>query len=124
MRRFMRSKRVWLLAIPLFLGSSGWFLVYPAAIVSIYGGSPPPEWDKSLLQMNVAEIHDKLGPPDEDVSAKDYQTWIKRHWWGMEVLEIIVEDCCKKHSRPNDIFFYIKINGRYNNIFFRRLAEI
>jgi len=51
--------------------------------------SIPPHWSPELGQMTFAEIYQKIGLPQEDVSAKQYQNWRELHWWGSKVLKLV-----------------------------------
>lgn len=71
-------------------------------------------WSSNLGEMNFKEIYQRLGPPQEDVSAKDYQNWVEHHWWGVKMLKIIARDCCEATAKPKTIVYIVYVSGSYN----------
>lgn len=90
------------------------FFLYPKSIVVLYGENIPPKWSPDLGSMNFKEIYEKLGPPQEAASAKDYQNWLEYHWWGVKVLKIISSDCCKPNAKPHVVIYVVCVNGWYD----------
>lgn len=88
------------------------FFSYPFAIAELAVKNMPPKWSPKLGEMNFGEIHKEIGPPQFNMSAKDYQDWVEYHWWGVEVLKIMSFDCCAKNARPSDIQYIVYVKGR------------
>jgi hypothetical protein len=93
--------------------SAAIYFLYPRAIFELYGDIPP-RWSSDLGNMNFEEIYKKLGPPQEDVAAKDYQNWLEPHWWGVKVLTIVSSDCCKSTEKPTTVMYVVYVNGWYD----------
>jgi hypothetical protein len=75
-----------------------------------------------LYNLNHRQIVEKLGPPSEDVSAKQYQSWLKREDWGMLQLKIEFKDCCDEASTPSGIYKIVRVKNRYEPLHFAKLA--
>lgn len=113
MRAILWKKAIRFGILGLFLSAAIYFL-YPRGIFELYGRNMPPMWSSDLGNMNFKEIYEKLGPPQEDVSAKDYQNWLEYHWWGVKMLKIISSDCCKPTAKPNTVVYIVYVNGWYD----------
>jgi hypothetical protein len=97
--------------------------MFPRSLIVVLRPSTPPAWDSSLAGLSHEDIVKRLGEPDEDMSAKDYQSWISRTWWGAMQLRIAFADCCKPQSRPTDVRVIFHLNGRYRPIEVRTLSR-
>lgn len=107
---------VYFIGFGIFLSVAIYFF-YPRVISEFYGKEIPPEWSSDLGGMNFAQIYQKLGPPQEDVSAKDYQNWLEHHWWGVKILKVISNDCCKSTLKPKAVVYIVHVNGWYEPAF-------
>lgn len=88
------------------------FFSYPFAIAEFAGKNMPAGWEPELGEMNLGQIHKEIGPPAFSMSAKEYQDWVKYHWWGVEILKIMAVDCCGQNARPSDIQYIVYVKGR------------
>ena len=89
---------------------------YPFLIYQIYGNNLPEGWSANLAEMSLGEIQNRLGPPQEEASAKDFQNWIIRHWWGSQVLKVITRHCCTPEEKPVAIIYMVYVLGRYEPV--------
>lgn len=90
------------------------YFFYPRLIFEIYGKDVPQLWTSDLSRMDFAQIHQKLGPPQEDLSVKGYQIWLEKHWWGAKILEVMSGSLCKPTEKPHIIVFSVYVKGWYN----------
>lgn len=94
---------------------------YPKLIIFVYGKNIPEEWSSYLYNMSFKEIHEKIGLPQEDVSSKDYQSWLIYEWWGWRKLVIGMPYCCPPSSKPTSIFYTVHVYGRYNPAYIKKI---
>jgi hypothetical protein len=97
------------------------YFTYLFAISELARKALPPNWSPELGELTFQEIHTKIGPPQDDASAKQYQNWIGYHWWGTKMLRIISADCCKPSARPSQISYVVYAKGRYTPIYYEML---
>jgi hypothetical protein len=97
-------------------------LIYPAVIGLIYRNDLPSEWSGKLMGMTLGEIQERIGPPDEEASAKGFQNRIVRHWWGIQLLKV-GSMSCQPEERPISIWYYVYVNGRYNPVVMKDMRE-
>jgi hypothetical protein len=93
------------------------YVMYPWAICWIYGKDVPAAWTSELGEMNFEKIYERLGPPQEFATAKDYQIWLERHWWGVKVLKVIASGCCQHFQKPDEVIYIVYVKGRYEPIY-------
>ncbi|MFI3155321.1 MAG: hypothetical protein QX199_04105 [Methylococcaceae bacterium] len=86
---------------------------YKKAIVIAYGQQIPEAWASDFADMNFAEIYQKIGPPQENLSAKGYQNWLIKQWWGWQMLRVDLQDCCPLKSKPTGIYYIVYVNYWY-----------
>ena len=98
-------------------------LFYLAIILRAGDQNIPPQWSAELGQMTFAEIYQKIGFPQEDVCAKQYQNWRELHWWGSTVLKISAANSCRLDAKPDEIYYRIYIKGKYAPVFKKTLFE-
>jgi len=113
--------RLWMVAAILIAATFMWRVVYPWIITREFSRETPVAWNKTLLSMAMREIYQTLGQPDEDVSTKEYQSWIRKHWWGWQQLKVLVPHCCTAASRPSEVYYVVHVNGFYDPIIIRRI---
>jgi hypothetical protein len=95
---------------------------YPYLVAQSREKEWPTEWNADLYNLNHRQIVEKLGAPSEDVSAKQYQSWLKREDWGMLQLKIEFKDCCDEASTPSGIYKIVRVKNRYEPLQFAKLA--
>lgn len=93
------------------------YFIYPWTILLLYGKDIPTEWSSNIGEMSFQQIYDELGSPDESATAKDYQSWVERKWWGVKLLKVIASDCCKTSNKPDEVIYIVYVNGRYAPIY-------
>ena len=98
-------------------------LVYPAVIGLTYGNHLPGGWSPELTEMTLGEIQARLGPPQEEASAKDFQNWVVPHWWGRQILKVISQRCCQPEEKPFAFVYLVYVYGRYDPVVVRTLGE-
>ncbi len=98
-----------------------WRYAYPAMVSHIYAANAPLSWNKALLSMTLGEVHQTLGNPDEDVSAKEYQVWIRKQWWGWQELKVLIPNCFAASSRPSEVYYIVHVYGFYDPVIKRRI---
>jgi hypothetical protein len=81
----------------------------------------PRHWSSELGELTFEDIYAKIGRPQDDAAAKQYQNWIEYHWWGTKMLRIISGDCCKPSARPSQISYVVYANGRYVPVHYETL---
>jgi hypothetical protein len=89
------------------------YLLYLVAILELAGKDMPPNWSAKLGELHFYEIYEKIGPPQDDASAKQYQNWIEYHWWGTKMLKISASQCCKPSAQPSEIYYIVYAKGKY-----------
>ena len=77
--------------------------MYPRLVYTLYGETIRPTWSKNLIGSSKSELVRKLGIPSEDVTAKDMANWIDRHWWGDQILTVVIKSCCGEESKAEHI---------------------
>jgi hypothetical protein len=90
------------------------YFLFPKVIYEIYGKEVPQKWSMDLVDMDFAQIYQKLGPPQEDVSSKDYQNWLESYWWGVKMLKITSFNCCRSNAQPDAVIYIVYVNGWYD----------
>lgn len=98
-------------------------MIYPAVIGLIYRNDLPHGWSDELAGMTFGEIHQKIGLPHEDASEKGWVNWVIPHWWGVQVLKILAEPCCKAADLPGDIVYLVYVESRYNPVVSKYLKK-
>jgi hypothetical protein len=88
------------------------FFSYPYVIAAVAERNKPEGWSKSLGALQLRDIHHVIGAPQVKFTAKDYEDWEVRHWWGGEILKVIYTDCCRMDARPATIQYIIYVKGR------------
>lgn len=119
-KRWFRLKLVKAIVLLSSVLVMGYFL-YPKIIIQLFGNNIPNTWNEELFKLNHAQLIQLLGNPDEDLSAKDYQTWLRYESWGMHQLRIGFRKCCNESTMPEDIHVIMYLNGRYKPI---KMTEI
>ena len=117
----MNIKKTLILAACIATSITAAALAYEQAIVVIYGRHLPKAWAIDLSNLTFGEIYQKIGPPQEDVSGKDYQSWLIYHWWGRQVLTMVRGDCCPPTARPSGIYYMAYVNNWYNQAYFKEI---
>jgi hypothetical protein len=97
--------------------SAAIYLLYPKGVLELYGRDIPPAWSSDLGEMSFKEINERIGPPQDDVSAKGYQNWLENHWWGFKMLKVISNDCCKPTARPDTVVYIVYVHGWYDPVY-------
>lgn len=93
------------------------YFLYMRAIIELARKDVPSDWSSKLGEMNFDEIYKKIGRPQDDASAKQYQNWIEYHWWGIKMLKIAASDCCKPTTRPYGIYYIVYAKGKYAPVY-------
>jgi hypothetical protein len=106
------NKAIGVCAIAILITCSIYFL-YPMAIVELYGKKVPEKWMLNYADMNLGEIQKAIGLPQEEMSVKDYQSWLDSEWWGVKQLKIISANCCQLNTKPDEIIYLIRVKGWY-----------
>jgi len=88
----------------------------------IYRNDLPSGWSDKLMGMTLGEIQERIGPPDEEASAKGFQNWIVRRWWGFQLLKV-GSMSCQSEERPISIWYYVYVNERYNPVVMKQLGS-
>jgi hypothetical protein len=96
--------------------------LYPRVIVEIYGRHVPEKWSPDFANMSFGQIYERIGPPQEDVSGKDYQNWLIYQWWGWKQLKLISPHCCPPSSKPTSIVYIVHIYGWYNPVYSKKIS--
>jgi hypothetical protein len=99
------------------------YLFYPRIVFELYGKDMPQAWASDLGGMSFSQMYQKLGAPQEDASAKDYQQWVEVHWWGKKILKVISVDCCKPASKPSVVIYVVYVDGWYQPVYQKTLAK-
>ena len=94
------------------LGLSIVLFAYPYLVAEIAARNRPTGWSSDLGHLTFQEIYKAIGPPQASMSAKDYQDWENQHWWGVEVLKVVSDNCCVLQSRPSDIQYVVYVKGK------------
>jgi len=121
--RVMTMKRSIRIAV---FGIALWVMVYylyPMAIIELYGKHIPSKWSQNFAGMNLGEIYQKVGLPQEEASAKDFQEWVDYQWWGVRTLKIITPNCCAPTSKPDEIIYLVYVNGWYNPVYRKTIGK-
>ncbi len=95
------------------IGIYAYRYVYPKHILETYSDAWPSAWNSDLYNLNHKQIIEKLGPPDGDFSAKDFQSWQKIEPWGTFQLDITFANCCNENTIPERINKIMRLNNRY-----------
>ncbi|MES2039377.1 MAG: hypothetical protein V4495_16210 [Pseudomonadota bacterium] len=98
-------------------------IAYPEYILTTYADHWPNAWNSDLSRLNHRQIVEKIGPPDEDLAAKDYQNWIKKESWGIFQLRILFRNCCDENSTPVGVEKIVRLKDRYKPIEYTILAR-
>jgi len=85
--------------------------------------SMPRTWDDTVLLLRHEELLRRLGPPDDDASAKDWQSWMHRTWWGALELRLEFSSCCQPSTRPTAGYVIAHLKGKYRPIDHWQLAD-
>ncbi len=109
------KRLMFILGLGVFFLTATYFL-YPRIIAELYGKTIPLQWSLNFGGMTFSQIYQKLGSPQEDASAKDYQQWVELHWWGAKTLKLISADCCKPNSQPSAVIYVVYVNGWYDPV--------
>jgi len=99
------------------------YFLYPQVILELYGKEMPEKWASNFGGMSFSQIYQRLGPPQEDASAKDYQQWVESHWWGIKLLKVISVDCCQSASKPSIVMYLVYVNGWYDPVYRKTLSK-
>ncbi|MBF0474975.1 MAG: hypothetical protein HQK59_03925 [Deltaproteobacteria bacterium] len=99
------------------------YYLYPKIIFEIYGKDIPPRWTLDLIDMNFAQIYEKLGPPHKDVSDKGHQNWFEYHSWGRKELMVVCTDICESNEKPHGVIYMVYIDGWYKPAYAKVLAK-
>jgi hypothetical protein len=99
------------------------YLLYPRAIAELYGKDMPQAWAPELGDMTFSQIYQRLGAPQEDASAKDFQRWVEVHWWGRKLLMVAAADCCKPTNKPHAVVYIVLVDGWYAPAYQRTLVS-
>jgi len=110
----MKHKRAFIIAVCVATLLMVFPLVYRKVIVVMYGQQIPKAWSSNFADMNFGEIYQKIGLPQEDVSAKGYQNWLSYKWWGWQMLKMDLQDCCPLTSEPTGIYYIVHVNFWYD----------
>lgn len=97
------------------------YFSYLFAIAELGTRELPLNWSSDLGAMTFQAIHRKIGPPQDDAPAKQYQNWVEYHWWGTKMLRILSADCCKPSARPSEISYVVYAKGRYRPVHYEIL---
>lgn len=88
------------------------FLTYPVTIAQTVGKDLPSGWSPKLGKLTFSAIYKEIGPPELDMSAKEYQGWAEYHWWGVKMLKIASHNCCVSQAHPSHIQYLVYVKGR------------
>lgn len=108
----LKARKILVIVIGVLAIAGGWRYGYPAALAHIYS-EVPSAWRMDFQHMTTEQIKGALGDPDEVASAKDFQSWLRVHWWGVEELKVLTPACCGPESVPSDAYYVIHVNGFY-----------
>ena len=117
----MNFKKTLILAACIATSITAAALAYEQAIVVIYGRHLPKAWAIDLSNLTFGEIYQQIGPPQENLAAKGYQSWVVYHWWGRQVLEMGLQDCCPSTARPTGIDYWVYVNNWYNQAYSKEI---
>jgi hypothetical protein len=96
-------------------------LAYKKIIVINYGQQLPEVWSSDFSNMTFSDIYKKIGPPQENLSGKGFQNWLIYHWWGWQMLEMGLQNCCPPTSKPTDIYYMVHVYGWYEPAYSKRI---
>lgn len=116
----LTSKKVTAVLVGMLVLVGVWRLGYPVALGYAFG-EVPPDWRINFRQMTIGQINSALGEPSEVASAKEYQSWVRKHWWGIEELRVITRDCCASESRPSEAYYLVHAKGFYDPVTTKRI---
>lgn len=63
------------------------YFTYPRIIVDLYGKDIPHEWSINYAEMNLGQIYQAIGEPQDELWVKG-ASWIKEYWWGTKRLKL------------------------------------
>lgn len=122
-KRYIITSMKWM-ALLLFTLMLVWYYACPSLLIKMVGQDYPALWSEHLYTLNFAEIQGRLGKPDADFAAKDFQQWYKATWWGTYVLTISASNCCDATSKPDQIAIRYYLHRRYAAIGVRDLRKL
>lgn len=97
-----------------------WRVGYPAILERVHS-EVPSDWRLDFPRMTIGQITSALGEPSEVASAKEYQAWVRRHWWGEEELKVIAPACCAAESKPSEVYYVVHAKGFYDPVTTKRI---
>jgi hypothetical protein len=97
-----------------------WRLGYPAVLGQMHA-EVPPDWRLDFRRTTIGQINSTLGEPSEVASAKEYQSWVRKHWWGVEELKVIAPGCCTPESKPSEAYYIVRAKGFYEPVATKRI---
>ena len=116
----------------LFFGITGGIALVAVAVAGLYKSTfsrealrtaTPASWNETLLSLTHDDIVRRLGQPQDDASAKDWQSWIQPTWWGTLELRLAFSGCCEPSTRPTAGHVIAHLKGRYRPIDAWQLKE-
>jgi len=119
-----RTKRV-IFSVIFLLSIVGGYFAYPNLIFKFFASSATPKiWNDKLYSLTKAQIINELGPPDSNMTAKDFIAWEDVQWWGRQTLMIIFRDCCVDSSVPSKIYVIKHARFRYQPIYNKDIRDV
>ena len=71
----------------------------------------------------IRELHQLLGPPQDDASAKQFQNWIVLGSdGGKKMLKILCPIRCDPTETPADIYYFVYETGTQKPVLVKRLS--
>ena len=65
----------------------------------------PPQWKLDYRGLSIAQIMDRLGPPQDDVSAKQFMNWVLPAADGIQLLKVICPQDCSGSEYPGVVLY-------------------
>ena len=65
----------------------------------------PPQWKLDYRGLSIAQIVDRLGPPQEEASAKQFMNWVLPAADGTQLLKVICPQDCSGNEYPGGVLY-------------------
>jgi hypothetical protein len=90
----------------------------------LYGSmtAVPNRWSSDLINLTCGKIYQRIGPPQESATAKEFENWNEMHWWGFKQLKIITRNGCAAERKPDELIYSAHLRWRYKPMFLKVIA--